>query len=53
MNMDRYGARTTGLITWGGGAAIVATAVAGLALTLWSGEDVFAARLVAGLAGCL
>jgi hypothetical protein len=49
----RYGPRTTGLITWGGGAAIVATAVVGLGLTLWFGEEVFAARLVAGLAGCL
>lgn len=41
------------LITWGGGGAIVATAVAGFVLTLLSGESVFAARLVAGLAGCL
>jgi hypothetical protein len=41
------------LITWTGGAAIVAAAAAAFVLTDRYGESVFVARLVAGLAGCL
>ena len=45
--------RTARLITWGGGTAILAAAVAALALNVLFGETVFAARLLTGLAGCL
>jgi serine acetyltransferase len=47
------GPRVARAIVWGGGAVIVATAVAGMVLTLVHGETLYAERLIAGLAGCL
>lgn len=40
-------------IAWTGGVMIAAAAFATVALNLAYGEEVFAARLIAGLAGCL
>lgn len=40
-------------IVWGGGATLAAAAVATVLATVFYGEEVFAARLIAGLGGCL
>jgi hypothetical protein len=45
--------QTAQIVAWGGGALVVATAILGFALTVASGETLFAERLIAGLAGCL
>lgn len=50
MTMDR---RAVALITWGGSGLIAGAGVFALALNIYFGESVFAARLLAGLAGCL
>ncbi|BBE73088.1 hypothetical protein [Oharaeibacter diazotrophicus] len=44
---------TARIVVWTGGAAIAAAAAATLVLTVARGDAVYAARLVAGLAGCL
>ncbi len=44
---------TARVVIWSGGAALAAAAVATLVLTVALGDEVFAARLVAGLTGCL
>ena len=41
------------LVTYAGSAVIAAATVLALALTVARGEEVFAARLISGLAGCL
>ena len=48
--MTRNAAR---LIAWSGGLAIAAAATLTVALNLAYGDEVFAARLIAGLTGCL
>lgn len=40
-------------IVWGGGATLAAAAVATVLATVLYGDEVFAARLIAGLGGCL
>lgn len=45
--------RTARLIVWSGGTSIAAAAVLAVVLNLVYGDAVFAARLVAGLTGCL
>lgn len=45
--------RAMQLMVWGGGAGIALAAVLAVALNLALGEKVFAARLLAGLTGCL
>ena len=47
------GRTTTRIIVWSGGATLVAACVAAVLLTLVDADAVFAARLVAGLSGCL
>ncbi len=44
---------TARVVVWSGGAALAAAAVAAIVLTIALGEEVFAARLIAGLTGCL
>ncbi|WP_181701299.1 hypothetical protein [Chthonobacter albigriseus] len=46
-------ARLATVVTWGGGGLILAAGVLAFALQILQGESVFAARLLAGLAGCL
>jgi hypothetical protein len=41
------------MITFGGSAVILAAAVAAVLLNIGLGDEVFAARIVSGLIGCL
>jgi len=45
--------RTAALVTFAGGGAIAAAAVAAVWLQVAHGESVFVARLLAGIAACL
>jgi hypothetical protein len=45
--------RVSRMIVWSGSLAIAAAAMLTLALNVALGDEVFAARLVAGLTGCL
>ena len=45
--------RASRMIVWSGSVAIAAAAMLTVALNVALGDEVFAARLVAGLTGCL